>query len=117
TREKIVASAADKFVCIADGSKLVSVMGNFPVPVEVIPMAQAVVSRKLELLGGQPRLRMKDGQPYVTDNGCHILDVAGLRIVDPAELEAEINRIAGVVTVGLFALRGADVALLGTAEG
>jgi len=117
TREKIVASVAAKFVCIADGSKLVDVMGAFPLPVEVIPMAQAAVARKLKTLGGEPRLRMKDGQPLLTDNGCMILDVAGLKIADPAGLEAQINNIPGVVTVGLFAQRGADVALLGTAEG
>jgi len=117
TREKIVASVAAKFVCIADGSKLVDVMGTFPLPVEVIPMAQAAVARKLKALGGEPRLRMKDGQPLLTDNGCMILDVAGLKIADPAGLEAQINGIPGVVTVGLFAQRGADVALLGTAEG
>jgi len=117
TREKIVASVAAKFVCIADGSKLVDVMGAFPLPVEVIPMAQAAVARKLKALGGEPRLRMKDGKPLLTDNGCMILDVAGLKIADPAGLEAQINNIPGVVTVGLFAQRGADVALLGTAEG
>lgn len=117
TREKIVASVADKFICIADGSKLVDMLGTFPLPMEVIPMAQSSVSRKLAALGCQPRLRMKDGKPLLTDNGCNILDVAGLRIADPAALEAQINNIPGVVTVGLFALRGADVALLGTAEG
>ncbi|HZW19769.1 ribose-5-phosphate isomerase RpiA, partial [Noviherbaspirillum sp.] len=106
TREKIVASVAAKFVCIADGSKLVDVMGAFPLPVEVIPMAQAAVARKLKTLGGEPRLRMKDGQPLLTDNGCMILDVAGLKIADPAGLEAQINNIPGVVTVGLFAQRG-----------
>ncbi|CAL61270.1 ribose 5-phosphate isomerase A (Phosphoriboisomerase A) (PRI) [Herminiimonas arsenicoxydans] len=117
TREKIVASVAKQFVCIADGSKLVDLLGNFPLPVEVIPMAQAVVARKLAALGGEPRLRLKDGKPLVTDNGCFIIDVLGLKIQDPAELEAQINNIVGVVTVGLFARRGADIALLGTAEG
>ncbi len=117
TREKIVASVARQFVCIADGSKLVDLLGNFPLPVEVIPMAQAVVARKLAALGGEPRLRLKDGKPLVTDNGCCIIDVLGLKIQDPAELEAQINDIVGVVTVGLFARRGADIALLGTAEG
>jgi ribose 5-phosphate isomerase A len=117
TREKIVASVADKFVCIADGSKLVDVLGNFPLPVEVIPMAQAVVARKLAALGGQPRLRMKDGKPVMTDNGCVIIDMVGLKIANPAELEARINNIVGVVTVGLFAQRGADVGLLGTVDG
>lgn len=117
TREKIVASVADKFICIADGSKLVNVLGAYPLPVEVIPMAQAAVARQLALLGGEPRLRVKDGKPFVTDNGCLILDVAGLRIANPAALESQINNIVGVVTVGLFAQRGADVGLLGTAEG
>ncbi|MBI1892361.1 MAG: ribose-5-phosphate isomerase RpiA [Burkholderiales bacterium] len=117
TREKIVASVADKFICIADGSKLVDVLGKFPLPVEVIPMAHAVVTRKLQALGGQPTLRMKDGNPLVTDNGGYILDVAGLQITAPQELEAKINNIVGVVTVGLFAQRGADVGLLGMADG
>lgn len=117
TREKIVASVAKQFVCIADGSKLVAQLGKFPLPVEVIPMAQAVVARKLVELGGEPRLRSKDGQPLVTDNGCFILDVHGLSIQQPAQLEAKINDIVGVVTVGLFARRGADIGLLGTADG
>lgn len=117
TREKIVASVADKFICIADGSKLVNVLGNFPLPVEVIPMAQAVVARKLAALGGEPRLRMKDGKPLITDNGCVIIDVVGLKILNPVELEAKINNIVGVVTVGLFAQRGANVGLLGTVDG
>ena len=117
TREKIVASVARKFICIADGSKLVDMLGKFPLPVEVIPMSRAAVARSLAKLGGEPKLRVKDGSPVFTDNGCMILDVAGLRIADPAGLEARINNIPGVVTVGLFALRGADVALLGTADG
>jgi ribose 5-phosphate isomerase A len=117
TREKIVASVADQFICIADGSKLVDVLGNFPLPVEVIPMAQAVVGRRLAALGGQPHLRMKDGKPLVTDNGCLIIDVVGLKIHNPVELEATINNIVGVVTVGLFARHGANVCLLGTAQG
>jgi ribose 5-phosphate isomerase A len=117
TREKIVASVAAKFVCIADGSKLVDMLGKFPLPVEVIPMAQASVTRRLAALGGEPRLRVKDGKAVVTDNGCSIIDVHGLKITDPAALEAQINDIPGVVTVGLFARRGADIALLGTAEG
>ena len=117
TREKIVASVADKFVCIADSSKLVDTLGAFPLPIEVIPMAQAVVARKLKALGGEPRLRMKDGKPLMTDNGCMIIDLVGMQIARPAELEAQINNIVGVVTVGLFAQRGADIALLGTAEG
>lgn len=117
TREKIVASVADRFICIADGSKLVDTLGAFALPVEVIPMAHAAVARRLRALGGQPRLRMKDGAPLVTDNGGYILDVAGLKIADPKGLETQINGIVGVVTVGLFALRGADIALLGTADG
>lgn len=117
TREKIVASVARKFVCIADGSKLVDTLGNFPLPVEVIPMAHAAVARALTALGGRPELRMKEGQPLTTDNACYILDVRNLRITDPVTLEAQINNIVGVVTVGLFAQRGADVSLLGTQEG
>ncbi len=117
TREKIVASVARSFICIADGSKLVDMLGAFPLPVEVIPMAHAAVARSLKALGGETRLRMKDGKPLLTDNGCMILDVIGLKIANPAELEAKINNIVGVVTVGLFAQRGADIALLGTAEG
>lgn len=117
TREKIVASVARKFVCIADGSKLVGMLGAFPLPVEVIPMARAAVMRKLAELGGEPRLRLKDGQPLLTDNGCMIIDMVGLKIADPATLEAQINNMVGVVTVGLFAQRGADIALLGTEDG
>ncbi|HTD06260.1 ribose-5-phosphate isomerase RpiA [Undibacterium sp.] len=117
TREKIVASVAQKFICIADGSKLVDVLGKFPLPVEVIPMAHGVVARKLGQLGGEPRLRLKDGQPLLTDNGNVIIDVHGLQIADPVAMEAAINNIVGVVTVGLFAKQGADVCLLGTATG
>jgi ribose 5-phosphate isomerase A len=117
TREKIVASVADRFICIADGSKLVDVLGRFPLPIEVIPMAQGVVMRKLNAIGGEARLRLKDGVPLLTDNGNVILDVHGLQINDPQALEAEINNIVGVVTVGLFARQGANVCLLGTAEG
>ena len=117
TREKIVASVAGKFICIADGSKLVDVMGKFPLPVEVIPMAEKAVARSLARLGAQPVLRMKDGKPYVTDNGCWILDAAGLQIRDPKALEQQINQLPGVVSVGLFALQGAAVCLLGTPEG
>jgi ribose 5-phosphate isomerase A len=117
TREKIVASVARRFVCIADGSKMVEALGKFPLPVEVIPMAHGVVSRKLAALGGQPTLRQKDGNPLVTDNGCYIIDVAGLNITDPVALEAQINNIVGVVTVGLFAQSGATIGLLGTEEG
>jgi ribose 5-phosphate isomerase A len=113
TREKIVAAASRKFVCIADESKLVKVLGKFPLPVEVIPMAQSYVAREIVRLGGQPYLR--DG--FVTDNGNIILDIRGLNIVDAAGLERQINQIPGVVTVGLFALRSADVLLLGTPAG
>ena len=117
TREKIVASVAEKFICIADGSKLVKVLGKFPLPIEVIPMAQAVVARKLVKLGGEPRLRFKDGIPLITDNGNVIIDMFDLKITDPVELERQINQITGVVTVGLFAQQGADVCLLGMADG
>jgi len=119
TREKIVASVSKKFVCIADGSKLVDVMGKFPLPVEVLPMARNAVSRQLAALGGQPKLRLKPGtgEAFVTDNGGNILDVAGLAITDPKGLEAQINQIVGVIAVGLFAARGADVCLLGTPDG
>ena len=113
TREKIVAAVADTFVCICDGSKLVEVMGNFPLPVEVIPMSRAYVARELSKLGGTPVLR----EGFVTDNGNLILDVKGLRITDPKGLEATVNQITGVVTNGLFAVRPANVLLLGTAEG
>ena len=117
TREKIVASVAKQFICIADGSKLVDVLGKFPLPVEVIPMAQVVVARQLKAIGGDARLRLKDGVPVLTDNGNMIIDVHGLDITDPSLLEADINNIVGVVTVGLFARHGANVCLLGTAEG
>ena len=117
TREKIVASVAEKFICIADGSKLVEVMGAFPLPVEVIPMAQAVVSRALKAMGAAPILRLKEGVPYVTDNGCFIIDAAGLRITQPSILEQQINDLPGVVTNGLFARKGANVCLLGMADG
>lgn len=113
TREKIVAAVAGTFVCICDASKRVQTMGKFPLPVEVIPMARAYVSRELAKLGGQPKLR----EGMVTDNGNLILDVHGLTITDPAGLEARINRIVGVVTNGLFAERGADVLLLATIDG
>jgi len=117
TREKIVASVADRFICIADASKLVEVLGKFPLPVEVIPMAVAAVSRRLTSLGATPALRMKNGKTYITDNGCHIIDASGLAIIDPVTLEVKVNDIPGVVSVGLFARRGADICLLGTAEG
>jgi ribose 5-phosphate isomerase A len=119
TREKIVASVSKKFICIADGSKLVEVMGKFPLPVEVLPMARNAVARQLTALGGQPKLRLKAGtdEAFVTDNGGNILDVVGLAITDPKGLEATINQIVGVIAVGLFAARGADVCLLGTPDG
>ena len=113
TREKIVSAVAQKFICIADGSKLVDVLGRFPLPVEVIPMASAYVARELTRLGGPPVLR----EGFVTDNGNLILDVQGLQIVDPEDLETRINQIVGVVTNGLFACRPADVCLLGTPTG
>ncbi len=113
TREKIVAAASRRFVCILDDQKLVERLGGFPLPVEVIPMGRSYVARQLLRLGGQPALR----EGVVTDNGNHILDVRGLSIVDPIALETEINQIAGVVAVGLFARRPADVLLVGTADG
>lgn len=113
TREKIVAAASRKFVCVCDASKLVDVLGKFPLPVEVIPMARSYVARQIVVLGGQPQLRVG----YTTDNGNLILDVHGLSILNPVELETALNNIAGVVTNGLFARRPADVLLLGTASG
>lgn len=113
TREKIVAACAKSFVCVADQSKLVDVLGKFPLPVEVIPMARSYVARELVKLGGQPKLR----EGFTTDNGNVILDVHGLNILDPVALETEINQITGVVTNGLFARRAANVLLLGTESG
>lgn len=113
TREKIIAQLADKFICIADETKLVDVLGDFPLPVEVIPMARSMIARELVKRGGQPVYR--DG--FVTDNGNQILDVHNLRIMEPAKLEAELNDLPGIVTVGIFALRPADVLILGTADG
>jgi len=113
TREKIVAAASEKFVCIADGSKLVDVLGAFPLPVEVIPMARSMVARELVKLGGQPVLR----EGFTTDNGNVILDVHNMEIMEPSKLEQSLNNIPGVVTNGLFALRPADVLLLGTEDG
>ena len=113
TREKIIAAASRKFVCIADESKLVQVLGKFPLPVEVIPMARSDIARELVRLGGAPRWR----ENFTTDNGNQILDVGGLSITDPLKLEATISLIPGVVTVGLFAHRPADVLLLGSASG
>jgi len=121
TREKIVAAASDKFICVADQSKLVDILGKFPLPVEVIPMARSYVARELVKLGGHPDWRMtdEDGQlrAVVTDNGNWILDVHGLSIENPPLLETEINQIPGVVTNGLFARRGADVLLLASENG
>ncbi|MBY0574659.1 MAG: ribose-5-phosphate isomerase RpiA [Undibacterium sp.] len=117
TREKIVASVAKQFVCIADVSKLVNLLGKFPLPVEVIPMAEQAVIRRLNALGGQTKLRVKDGKPLITDNGNIIIDVHGLVITSPKALELEINQIVGVVTVGLFAVHGADICLLGAPDG
>ncbi|MBV9914145.1 MAG: ribose-5-phosphate isomerase RpiA [Sinobacteraceae bacterium] len=113
TREKIVAAAAKRFVCIVDAGKVVERLGTFPLPIEVIPMARTLVARELTGIGGQPVWR----QGYVTDNGNHILDVHGLAIGDPVALERELDQLAGVVCVGLFALRPADVMLIGTDAG
>lgn len=113
TREKIVAAASKKFICVCDQSKLVDVLGKFPLPIEVIPMARSYVAHEVAKLGGQPKLR----EGFTTDNGNIILDVHGLSIVNPVELETALNQLAGVVTNGLFARRAADVLLLGTPEG
>jgi ribose 5-phosphate isomerase A len=113
TREKIIAGASKKFVCIADESKLVDVMGEFPLPVEVIPMARSFIARELVKLGGRPVYR----EGFVTDNGCDILDVHDLKIMEAVKLENELNKLPGIVTVGIFANRPADVLILGTPEG
>ena len=113
TREKIVAAASRRFVCIIDDSKLVEVLGRFPLPIEVVPMARSFVARQLSAMGGRPVWRER----FVTDNGNHILDVHHLTILDPPALETEINQVPGVVTVGLFARRPADVLLIGHAGG
>jgi len=113
TREKIVAAASRRFVCIIDETKLVPTLGRFPLPVEVIPMAQSYVARQMVRAGGQPIWR----EGFVTDNGNHILDVHNLKIANPLELETRFNQIAGVVTVGIFAHRPADVLLIGGASG
>jgi ribose 5-phosphate isomerase A len=113
TREKIVAAASERFVCIADETKLVDVLGRFPLPVEVIPMARSLVARQLVQLGGTPVWR----EGFITDNGNLILDVHHLSILEPAKLEQQINNLPGVVTVGIFALRPADVLILGTPQG
>jgi ribose 5-phosphate isomerase A len=113
TREKIIAAASRKFVCVADQSKLVDILGKFPLPVEVIPMARSYVARQIVQIGGEPAYR----EGFITDNGNQILDIHGLSIMEPAKLEAQINNITGVVTNGLFAIRPADVLILGTAGG
>ena len=113
TREKIVAAASEKFVCIADETKLVEVLGRFPLPIEVIPMARSLVARELVKRGGRPVLR----EGFTTDNGNIILDIHDLEIMEPARMEDALNNIPGIVTVGIFALRPADILLLGTREG
>ncbi len=117
TREKIVAALSERFVCIADESKWVPVLGRYPLPVEVIPMAAQQIARRFAALGGVARLRLKDGVPLVTDNGQHILDVTGLHIADPLAFESTVNDWPGVVTVGVFAHQKAHVCLLGTTSG
>jgi ribose 5-phosphate isomerase A len=117
TREKIVAAQSQRFVCIADESKLVQTLGAFPLPVEIIPMAAARLSRQFAALGGTATVRLKDGAPLLTDNGQHILDVRGLQITDPVAFETEVSQWPGVVTVGVFAHQKAAVCLLGTSAG
>ena len=117
TREKIVAAQSERFVCIADASKLVDVLGNFPLPVEVIPMATRRLVSQFAALGAQASVRLKDGQPLVTDNGQNILDVRGLRITDPLAFETQVSQWPGVVTVGVFAAQRAQICLLGTTDG
>lgn len=117
TREKIVAAQSKRFICIADESKLVDVLGKYPVPVEVIPMATQRIARQFTAMGASVKLRTKDGAALVTDNGQHILDVSGLAIEDPLAFESEVNQWPGVVTVGVFAHQKAAVCLLGTAAG
>ncbi len=117
TREKIVAAQSRRFVCIADESKLVKVLGRFAVPVEVIPMAAQRIGRQFAKIGGSAALRLKDGAPLVTDNGQHILDVTGLKITDPLGFESAVNQWPGVVTVGVFAHQKAQICLLATAGG
>jgi ribose 5-phosphate isomerase A len=113
TREKIITAASRKFICIADQSKLVDILGNFPLPVEVIPMARSYVAREIVKLGGEPVYR----EGFITDNGNQILDIHGLSIMEPARLESQLNNIPGVVTNGLFALHPADILILGTPDG
>jgi ribose 5-phosphate isomerase A len=117
TREKIVAAQSRRFVCIADESKRVQVLGRFALPVEVIPMATARITRQFAAMGGTARVRLKDGVPWVTDNGQHILDVTGLALTDPLAFESSVNQWPGVVTVGVFAHQKAALCLLGTADG
>ena len=117
TREKIVAAQSARFVCIADASKKVDVLGSFPLPVEVVPMAANRIVRQFAALGGEARLRQKEGAPLMTDNGQHILDVRGLKIAEPLAFESEVNQWPGVVTVGVFAHQRAHVCLLGTPAG
>jgi len=117
TREKIVAALSARFVCIVDESKLVQTLGRYPVPVEVIPMALQRLTRQFAAIGGQAKVRLKDGLPLVTDNGLFILDVAGLQISNPLAFESEVSQWPGVVTVGVFAFQKAQVCLLATAEG
>ncbi len=117
TREKIVAALSRQFICIADESKWVKVLGAFPLPVEIIPMASARLVRQFAAMGGKATVRLKDGAPLVTDNGQYILDVRGLQISEPADFELKVSQWPGVVTVGVFALQKAVVCLLGTSEG
>jgi ribose 5-phosphate isomerase A len=127
TREKIIASMAKQFICICDSSKQVSVLGNFALPVEIIPLAKGIVTKELEKFGGKVRLRLAKStradlnqtpsEPFVTDNGGWILDVAGLQIADPVKMESQINQIAGVITVGLFAKEKANVLLVSNSSG
>lgn len=117
TREKIVAAQSRQFICIADASKRVPVLGNFPLPVEVIPMASARIIRQFAVLGGAARVRQRDGAPLVTDNGQHLLDVTGLTLHDPLAFESMVNQWPGVVTVGVFAHQKASICLLGTPQG
>jgi ribose 5-phosphate isomerase A len=117
TREKIVAAQSRQFICIADESKRVSALGAFPLPVEIIPMATARLTRQFAALGGAATVRLKDGAPLVTDNGQHILDVRGLQITNPVDFELKVSQWPGVVTVGVFALQKANVCLLGTSQG
>ena len=117
TREKIIAAQSNQFICIADESKQVGVLGRFPLPVEVIPMATRRVIRQFAAMGGTAQLRLRDGQPLVTDNGQHLLDVTGLTLSEPLRFENEVNQWPGVVTVGVFGHQKASLCLLGTGQG